>query len=339
MSDNTKKQKGSNSAAKMPGSKQKARSKGWDTVIKNLDDKIKKQLDEFRTLRSGRHCYPLLLHNTSIRMRVVDDVFDDLRTNFNDCGGKLDVIIDSSGGDIDCAYNLALLLRKFGASDLTFFIPRWAKSAATLLVCGGNLIMMSPIAELGPVDPQITEVNPLEQRLERFSPLHIEATLGLIRDEFKGGNEKLAKGLLERLQFPLTLGSFKKSLDIGKEYLRRLLATRMLSGGNKEEEAKRIAATLTEGYADHGFCINVDEAIRIGLKAEELSGKGLDIIWEIHKLSREKERIKEEKNRKEVEEKLKNLPPGLIEKLPSIVETPSPIPEASRNIMISSEES
>lgn len=41
--------------------------------------------------------------------------------------------------------------------------------------------------------------------------------------EFDRGNDKLANGLLQRLQFPLTLGGIKKSLEVGKEYLVRLL--------------------------------------------------------------------------------------------------------------------
>lgn len=267
-------------------------------------------------------------------MRVVDDVFDDLRTNFKDCNGQLDIIVDSGGGDIDSAYNLALLLRKFGTSDLTFFVPRWAKSAATLLVCSGDRIMMSPVAELGPLDPQITEMNPLEQRLEQFSPLHIDATLSLIREEFKNGHEKLAKGLMERLQFPLTLGSFKKSLDIAREYLTRLLSTRMLKGSNAQEEARRIVKTLTEGYADHGFCINIDEAKAIGLKAEELIGPQLDILWDIHKFSREKEIIKTKRKRKEMEEIFKSLPPELLDKLPASLKDALPklsLPERSES--------
>jgi hypothetical protein len=66
----------------------------------------------------------------------------------------------------------------------------------------------------------------LENRLEQFPPLHIESTLELIRTEFSEGNAQLADGLLQRLQFPLTLGSFKTSLDVGKVYLERVLSTR-----------------------------------------------------------------------------------------------------------------
>ena len=107
------------------------------------------------------------------------------------------------------------MFRLFGSEKLTFIIPRWAKSAATLLVCGGDEILMTPVAELGPLDPQITVMNPLENRIEKFSPLHIESTLELIQVEFENGNSELANGLLQRLQFPLTLGRFKKSLELG----------------------------------------------------------------------------------------------------------------------------
>ena len=315
MAKKPKKVNNSKSVTVSSGSK-KSQSK----EINELEIEINKKLDELKSHRDGRKCYPLLLYGTSIGDKVVEDIFDELRKNYNDCNGKLDVIIHSGGGDIDAAYNLALLFRKFATSDLTFIIPRWAKSAATLLVCAGNKILMSPIAELGPVDPQITEVNPLEQRMEKFSPLHIEATLSLIRDEFESGNAKLAQGLLQRLQFPLTLGSFKKSLDIGKEYIKRLLSTRMLKG--KEAEAKKIAETLTEGYADHGFCINVDEAKTIGLIAEELELPQLDIIWNIHRLSRKKEEIKAKQKRKAMEELIKNMPPELRDMLPDTFKSP-----------------
>jgi len=175
---------------------------------------------------------------------------------------------------------------------------------------------MTPVAELGPVDPQITEMNPLERRLEQFSPLHIESTLELIRDEYKAGNKQLADGLMQRLQFPLTLGSYKKSMELGKQYLIKLLSTRML-GGKTHQEVEAVAKRLTEGYADHGFCINLQEAQAIGLEAQELSTEELDIVWEIHRLTRQKSEVERERRRREIEKRIKEIPPELIEKLPS----------------------
>ena len=285
------------------------------TKVSRLEEAIREQRDKLGQLRPNS-CYPLLLSNTSIDGHVVDDVYDDLRRNYGVGCDRLDVIVDSGGGDIDAAYNLAQLFRRYGRQRLVFIVPRWAKSAATLLVCGGDSVLMTPVAELGPVDPQITEMNPLERRLEQFSPLHIESTLELIRDEYKAGNKQLADGLMQRLQFPLTLGSYKKSMELGKQYLIKLLSTRML-GGKTHQEVEAVAKRLTEGYADHGFCINLQEAQAIGLEAQELSTEELDIVWEIHRLTRQKSEVERERRRREIEKRIKEIPPELIEKLPS----------------------
>ena len=255
-----------------------------------------------------------------ITSSVVDDVFENLRTKYKECNGRLNVIVDSGGGDIDAAYNLAMLFRKYGTEELNFIIPRWAKSAATLLVCAGDSILMTPIAELGPLDPQITEFNPLEGRLEQFSPLHIESTLDMIRQEYEKGNEKLADALMRRLQFPLTLGGFVKAHQIAAQYLVKLLATRMLSSSKEIAKAEEIADRLTKGYANHGFCINVDEVKSIGLNAIELIGEELDVVWDIHSLNNEKRKLQKRMRGEEVMEMIKDLPPELLDKLPQPIQ-------------------
>ena len=258
-------------------------------------------------------CFPLLLNGRSISSDLVDNVYDVLKSKDSDCK-TLDVIVDSSGGDINAAYNLALLFRRYGTERLTFIIPRWAKSAATLLICGGNEILMTPVTELGPLDPQITEQKLLEQRLEHFSPLHIESTLQLIREEFENGSAELADGLMQRLQFPLTLGKFKKSLDVGREYVVKLLTTRMLE--DQLEKAKFISEKLTTGYADHGWCISVDEAREIGLNANEIENESLDIVWNIYKFHKKKQMIQNKAMQNKLEQ-LKDIQSELIELIES----------------------
>lgn len=167
---------------------------------------------------------------------------------------------------------------------------------------------MGPIAELGPLDPQITQYNQLEKRLEYFSPLSIEAILDMIRNEFAHGNEKLAQGLLQRLQFPLTLGGIKKSLDVGKQYVVKLLTTHMFSGEGAEEQARAIGQALTEQYSDHGFCIDVEEASSIGLKVRELEPDEFDLVWELYELNKQKEEIERQAKASRMEELLKNFP-------------------------------
>lgn len=281
--------------------------------VESLAEEIKAKKNEIEEQRNKK-CY-LFLGN-DITRPIVGDVFDDLRRNYLECNGKLDIILDSGGGDIDAAFNLSALFRRFGKEELVFLVPRWAKSAATLLACGGDRILMTPIAELGPLDPVIIQVNPFENRLEEFSPLHIESTLDLIRDEFKKGNRDLAEKLIERLQFPLTLGGFLKSLEIGEQYLIKLLSSRMLE--DSAERAKTVAGKLTKGYASHGYCINFDEAREIGLVVDELDGYEMDLVWEVYKLHNKKREIEKKVREGEVMKKIKELPPELLETLPKL---------------------
>ncbi len=278
---------------------------------KSLDFQIKETVEAYRNLRKDSLCYPLLIRQSFIGPRLVDDVYEELLQQKYKCdNGNLVIIIDSSGGDIDAAYNLASLFRDIGSNYLEFVIPRWAKSAATLLACCGNKISMTPIAELGPVDPQITVFNPLEKRMEEFSPLHIDSTLSLIRKEYQNGHQQMADKLMERLQFPLTLGSYKKSIEISKGYLETLLGSRMLK--DDKEKAKDIAKKLTEGYADHGACINAKEAINIGLKVDIIEGDQRQLIWNLHRLSVKKSDQEANKKREQMKKTIKDLPPGIL---------------------------
>ena len=257
--------------------------------IEECEKQIDAQIGDLAaTFGEGAVCYPLMSADDHITSATVDKVFDDLLAEHGSGieSGYLVVVVDSAGGDIDAAYNLAMLFRRYGSKRLTYVVPRWAKSAATLLICGGDSVMMTPVAELGPLDPQITQSNPDEQRQEEFSPLHIESTLELIRSEFERGSHELAQGLMQRLQFPLTLGAFAKSMDIGKQYAEKLLSSRMLGDGDHVEVAREVANRLVEGYANHGFCINIDEARTLGLVVDEPAPEQLRIIWRLHKLAR-----------------------------------------------------
>ena len=318
--------KGGDSKKEEPNSKQPTAAKpavgapaSLDEQKRAVDNQIRQALLE---LEKARHTkvFPLCMGDARLTNNTVDDIYDKLTERFPAGNERLEVITDSPGGSIHAAYHLALLIRRFATKELVFVVPRWAKSAATLLVCAGNKICMGPVSELGPVDPQITHLNPLDKRLEEFSPLHIQATLQLIRDEFEKGNRDLAKGLLERLQFPLTLGGFTKSLEIGKHYLERLLGTRMITGQGSADKATAIAKRLVEGYVDHGFCIDIDEARSIGLAVEQMPTGHWDAVWKLHRLERNRQDLERKLRKQQMSELLKQLPPELLRSLASPIE-------------------
>lgn len=289
-------------------------------LIKNIEKKInqlnKKIDNQKKEIEKERKCRCYLLE-TSITPSLVDEIFKDLRINYKNLNGQIEVLVNSPGGDIDAAYNLACLFQKIGNKKLAFIIPRWAKSAATLLVCAGEEIFMTDIAELGPLDPQITQISPMEERFEQFSPLHIQTTLEMIRNEYKNGNKELADGLLKRLQFPLTLGSFVKIHEIAEQYLVRLLKERMNKTGKLNEKPENIALRLTRQYADHGFCINLTEAKKIGLNVQEINEKQLNLFWDLYESMKQRDELNRKKREEDVMRMIEKLPPDILDKVKS----------------------
>lgn len=69
-------------------------------------------------------------------------------------GPNLDLILHSPGGSIDAAEAFVVYLRsKF--KNIRVFVPQLAQSAATMIACASNEIVMGKHSHLGPTDPQI----------------------------------------------------------------------------------------------------------------------------------------------------------------------------------------
>jgi hypothetical protein len=73
-------------------------------------------------------------------------------------GVPIALIIDSPGGMAKSAYQVATLFRRHCGSFVAV-IPRYAKSAATLLTLGADTIFLGEYAELGPLDAQFLDAD------------------------------------------------------------------------------------------------------------------------------------------------------------------------------------
>ncbi|WP_242394865.1 SDH family Clp fold serine proteinase [Anaeromyxobacter oryzisoli] len=203
---------------------------------------------------------------------------------------KLDVIIHSLGGYPGSAYKIARLLQEFDdGAGFTAIIPRRAKSAATLLSLGAKQILMAEGAELGPIDTQIPHPHEPEERISALEGMKgLEAVSGFchrfldetmmlvlgqtgrgIKDSLKLATEFAApvvRPLFEQID-PMDLGRYKRALEIGQEYAKRLLQS---AGGYTHDHERDIPEKLANGYPQHEFVIDVREAASIGLRAEKI---------------------------------------------------------------------
>lgn len=282
--------------------------------VMRIDKLIAARVAEYERIRTDYACFPLLMGDAMISPDVVSDVFTQLKSRFGGTNGKLDVIVDCGGGDVDAAYNLAELFRHYAVTELNFIVPRRAKNASTLLLCGANAIYMTPVAEIGPLDPDVIEYNPLERKLVKYSPIYVRATLRMINDEFAKGNDKFAQKLMERMEFPLSIGGFQSSIEISRRYIAKLLESRMIAGaGNSYEVAQTIAGKLTSSYIHPNVCINADEARSLGLNVQDVGGDTLDVVWDIYNLYRERNALELALKQAEVRERLAELPKEFVD--------------------------
>jgi len=207
-------------------------------------------------------------------------------------GKPVTLLVDSPGGYTRSAYQIASMLRRHCGS-FTAVVPRYAKSAATLLCLGASRILMSPNAELGPLDPQLVDRDSENQRsaldetlpLERLNAFALEVMdrtmIHLINRTGKRLENllpkvmsfavDLTKPLLEKMD-PIRYTAASRALKISEEYAVRLLRPHF-PRREQSDKAAEIANHLTHRYPEHGFPIEYPEAHALGLHVELLSDK------------------------------------------------------------------
>ena len=201
---------------------------------------------------------------------------------------ELDLVIQSGGGDIHAAYQIVELLR-LHASKLNACVPFFAKSAATLLCIGADVIFLDELAQLGPLDTQIEEkgkggkrefvsaLNPFKalEQMQNFALETLDLSMKMIVERsgmdleecFKHGMEfvKVTTGPLITQLNPEKLGAYSRALSIGEEYGKRLL--RRFSPWD-EDKRNKVIMTLVHGYPSHDYIIDYHELQDLGFQVE-----------------------------------------------------------------------
>jgi hypothetical protein len=161
------------------------------------------------------------------------------------------LLLHTNGGKVEPAYLISKCCKK-SAPKFIVAVPRFAKSAGTLIALGADEIHMGIISELGPVDPQIGDYPALGlgSAVEHIATLckkHPDAV------------EMLAKYLASNLNLH-DLGYSERVSESAVQYAERLLSGKTLPGSESPAE---VAHRFVYGYKDHGFVIDRDEAAEI----------------------------------------------------------------------------
>ena len=184
---------------------------------------------------------------------------------------KLDIILHSPGGSIEAAEQIVNYLRN-KYNDIRVIIPQNAMSAATLIACAADKIIMGNHSAIGPIDPQITF--PMESG-------HFTAPAQSILDEFERAKEEIKEDpdtapiWVRRLdKYPIGfLKICENTIDLSKDIAARWLRTWMLkTDPQKEIKAKKIAEWLcdTNLHKTHGRPIDINEVKKKELRVTAL---------------------------------------------------------------------
>jgi len=185
-------------------------------------------------------------------------------------GGKVDLLIYSSGGQVDAPWPIVNLIREY-YTDFHVIVPWRAHSAATLIALGANKIGMGPLGSLSPIDPQL-HIKPSEQK--EGVTTGIEDIYGyyiLIKDtlELDGQGRAEALKLLAGRIGPEILGQASR---IRNEI--RIIATNLLRLHITDDtKISTIVDSLVEKLHSHRYMINRREAQNIGLPVDLLDEK------------------------------------------------------------------
>ncbi len=258
----------------------------------DLYGRLKEKLERIALVRQ-RPLFVLL--SSFIDSDTVTKIYD-WRNELRPVGaaGPLDVVIVSPGGDLSACYIVARLLSRW-TNQWDALIPSFAASGATLICLGSEHLVMSEVAQIGPLDPQVISKrrekfflverqSPLEafeavKYLRRFSLESLDTTMQFLLQHMitpqhaletaAKFSAELAKPILDKID-PYDLGSFSLDSRVSMGYCHRVC-----NPTNADQKAQRTAKfqNLVEKYPAHEFVIDIEEARALGFAVTQAEGE------------------------------------------------------------------
>lgn len=195
------------------------------------------------------------------------------------------LVLCTPGGDPHAGFRIARALQH-NFSSFDALVPRYCKSAGTLLVVGASTLYLGDMSELGPLDIQVRKSDEI---IGRNSGLDILQAVSYLQNHAMGAFRshlveltqaglstrvasdictKLTTGLFEPIFAqidPMKLAEMQRATEIAFAYGQRL---------NEKSNNLRSAglARLVTGYPSHGFVIDRKEARTIFINVHQPTG-------------------------------------------------------------------
>lgn len=185
-------------------------------------------------------------------------------------GDKLDIIIHSPGGSPTATEQIVSYLRdKF--EDIRIFVPQSAMSAATLMCCAADEVVMGAHSSLGPIDPQM--------HLPTTPRGHSTAAFAVL-DQFEMASSDIEtysdltvwKPILDKID-PGTLAECNEAIELSKSLAKEWAEEYMHENKNDANDtAQQLAEFLSDrrAFKSHSRRIDRSQASDHGFEIKEL---------------------------------------------------------------------
>lgn len=195
------------------------------------------------------------------------------------------LILHSPGGSAESAESIVKYLRsKF--DQIVVIVPHMAKSAATMLACAADEIIIAKHGEFGPIDPQFVLQTPLGVRM--VPAQSIINQFSVASSEIMDNQKAAAVWYPMLAQYgPGLLEEATQSVKLSKVLVKKWLASYMFKGQrNQNRLAARIANYLAnyDEHKTHGRPLGYDDLKNKGMtvKLLESDQKLQDLVMTVY---------------------------------------------------------
>lgn len=264
-----------------------------------MDRKERKDLiKEIENLTKSRVLVYVTGDRRGLETRISSDVIPLIFKHIKRFGEvpKISLFLYTAGGITISGYGIVNMIREF-CKNLTMIIPFKALSTGTLMVLGADEIIMSKMAQLGPVDPSLEHPlgpripHPQNPAISAIVPVNVEDVVsffGLAKKEAKTSTEGEFTKIFNIISsgiHPLVLGAVNRSRDEIR-FLAKMLLQHHIKNKTKVE---KIVRTLVEERFSHNYIIGRSEAkkdldLPVIDVSQELDNKIMELFDEYSRL-------------------------------------------------------
>jgi ATP-dependent protease ClpP protease subunit len=226
----------------------------------------------------------------SFETAIADDIVSIFYEQLKKMGhvNKISLFIYSNGGAVSTPWPLVSMIREY-CDEFEIIIPFRALSAATLISLGADKILMTPLSQLGPVDPSGEFILGDGRKIQ----VAVEDILSFFTFAKKKVGIKSQDALAETIKEltrhipPPIVGSVHRTHSLIRMLARKLLDLHKIK--LSEKQAEQITSQLTETLFSHQHYINRKEAKElVGFGdlieyADAATAKLIDGLYEAYK--------------------------------------------------------